>query len=50
MTRLNREEVSDADREVGYHYSTECRDIWYLVREFDRAAEFRVWRRVSPPE
>ena len=40
------EEVSDAGREFGYHYSTECRDICFLAREFDRGAEFRVWRRV----
>jgi hypothetical protein len=41
------EEVADANREFGYHYSTECRDICFLAREFDRGAEFRVWRRVS---
>ena len=25
------EEVSDANQEFGYHYSSECRDICYLV-------------------
>ena len=44
------EEVSDASREFGYHHTTECREICYLAREFDRGAEFRVWRRVSAPE
>jgi len=41
------EEISDANQEFGYHYSSECRDICYLAREFDRGAEFRVLRRVS---
>jgi hypothetical protein len=44
------EEVSDASREFGYHDAAECREICYLAREFDRGSEFRVWRRVSPPE
>ena len=44
------EEVSDAGREFGHHYTTECREICYLARAFDRGAEFRVWRRVSSPE
>ena len=43
------EEVSDAGGETGYHDTTECRDRCYLAREFDRGAEFRVWRRMSPP-
>lgn len=39
------EEVLDQQREFGFHYSTECRDICYLAREFDRGAEFRLFRR-----
>ena len=41
------EEVSGRNDELGYLYSSECREICYLAQEFDRGAEFRVWRRVS---
>ena len=40
------EEVADANGQLGPHDSTERRDIYFLAREFDRGAEFRVWRRV----
>lgn len=39
------EEILDQQRALGFHYSTECRDICYLAREFDRGAEFRLFRR-----
>jgi hypothetical protein len=39
------EEIVGKDRELGYHYSDDCRDICYLAREFDRGSEFRLLRR-----
>ena len=39
------EEMVGESQEFGYHYSDDCRDICYLVRESDRGSEFRLFRR-----
>ena len=41
------EEVRGQHEELGLPCSSDCRDICYLAREFDRGAEFRVLRRIS---
>lgn len=33
------------DRKLGYYDGSDCRDVCYLAREFDRGAELRVFRR-----